>query len=344
MVSGTLSLDGIQRITGDLVCKNASQLTSISASQLATIEGTFDLEEIQILSNLQMPVLNGVNHITWIALPALQSLSFATGISQANTVYISNTGLTDLRGIELTAVGSMDVNNNQYLKTINVNSLTNVTNALSFSANGPNLDIEFPNLENAGNLTFRNVSTISMPSLSDVPGSMGFYSNYFQTFSAPNLTETGNTIAFADCASLSNLSFPSLTNIGGGLLLANNTELGSITGFNALEQINGDINFYGTFGQVAFPALTDVKGAATVYTSSTNTTVCDLFNRAKSGQAIKGKLTCETSSANTANNGTGTSSGSGSSKSSGAAVRNLSYDPTAPLTGFAAFIAAIFFI
>lgn len=269
-------------------------------------------------------------------------MNFGSGVTEANSVYISNTGLTDLAGIELEGCATMDVNNNQYLKTINVNNLANVTNALSFSANGLNLAIDFPNLENAGNLTFRNVSTISMPSLATVPGSIGFYSNYFESFSAPNLTSTGNTIAFADNANLNNLSFPSLTTIGGGLLIANNTNLGAINGFPELSTIDGDINFYGTFGTVAFPSLTDVKGAANVYTSSTNTTICDLFNKAHSAQAIKGNVKCETSSTNTANNGSSTSSGSSSSSSKGAA--SLNYDPSAPLTGLAAFVAAVLFI
>lgn len=294
------------------------------------------------MSSLQFTYIARVNRIRWIALPGLQSLNFGTGVTEANSVYISNTGLTDLAGIELEGCATMDVNNNQYLKTINVNNLANVTSALSFSANGLNLAIDFPNLENAGNLTFRNVSTISMPSLATVPGSIGFYSNYFESFSAPNLTSTGNTIAFADNANLNNLSFPSLTTIGGGLLIANNTNLGAINGFPELSTIDGDINFYGTFGAVAFPSLTDVKGAANVYTSSTNTTICDLFNKAHSAQAIKGNVKCETSSTNTANNGSSTSSGSSSSSSKGAA--SLNYDPSAPLTGLAAFVAAVLFI
>lgn len=340
--SGQISLSGVGEITGDLRCTNASQLTAISADRLSTIGGTFDLQELQIMSSLQFGSLSGVNRINWIALPALQSLNFAQGVSRANQVYISNTGLTDLRGIELTAVASMDINNNQYLRTINVNTLTNVTQALSFSANGMNLEIDFPNLESAANLTFRNVTSISMPSLALVPGSMGFYSNYFESFAAPNLTETGNTIAFVDSPALTELSFPMLQVIGGGLLLANNSELKEITGFNAVETIDGDINFYGTFDAVSFTSLTDVKGASNVYTSSQNTTICDLFNSAKQNQVIKGKVTCETSSDNTAANGT--SSGNGRSSTSNAAVHNVHYDPSAPLTGFAAFVAALLFI
>jgi len=341
--SGQISLNGVGSINGDLRCTNASQLTALSADQLATITGTFDLEEVQILSSLNFANLRGVRAIKWIALPALQTLNFRTGISQANTVYISNTGLTDLKGIELTQVGMMDVNNNQYLKTINVNALTNVTNSLSFSANGLNLAIQFPNLLGAANLTFRNVTTVSMPSLADVAGAMGFYSNDFQSFAAPNLTETGGTIAFVDSPQLSNLSFPSLTSVGGGIQLANNTKLMSVDGFNNLQSIAGDINFYGTFDEVSFNALTDVRGAANVYTSSQNTSICSTFQDAKNHQVIKGKLTCQTNSARPDTNGSSTtSSGGSSSSSSNAAVSNLiNYNPSAPFTGFAAFVAAV---
>lgn len=298
----------------------------------------FDLEVLQIMSSLNMPYLSAVNRIRWIALPALQSLNFARGVTQANSVYISNTGLTQLSGIELTAVGAMDINNNQFLKTINVNNLKNVTSQLAFSANGPNLEIAFPNLQSAANMTIRNVSSISMPSLSQVAGSMGFYSNYFTAFSAPNLTRTGNTIAFVDSPSLSSLEFPMLQTIGGGLLLANNSQLDGITGFNSLKTINGDINFFGTFDSVSFFSLSDVKGAASVYTSSTNSSICDLFSQAKKGQAIKGKLTCETNSKNTANNGSSSSSGSSSSN------KNSASDLSAPITGLFGLIAALLFV
>lgn len=341
--SGQINLDYITSITGDLTCTNATQLTSLGADQLRTIGGTFNLESLTILSNLAFPQLNGVNMINWVAVPALQALNFDNGVTQANNVYISNTGLTTLAGIELTQVGNMNINNNLDLKTINVNGLTNVTNALSFSANGRDLEIEFPNLQGAANLTFRDVSSISMPSLADVGGALGLYENSIESFAAPNMTEIGGTIAIVDSPNLSNISFPMLETIGGGLQIANNSELASISGFKALTRIQGDIDFYGTFDVVALGPLSRVEGAANVYTSSQNTSICDLFSRAKSAGVIRGNDNCHTNSATPETNGTSTSSGSGS-ESSKSAANPLVFDPTAPLTGFAAFVAALLFI
>ena len=249
--SGQISLNGVQQVTGDLTCNNATGLTELSSDQINSIGGTFTLQSLTIMATLQFNSLSAVNHINWIGLPAIQQLSFDQGVSKANTVYISDTTLTSLTGITLSACGSLDINNNPFLTDVNVNDLTNVTTSASFSANGYQtgqyLSISFPNLQQAGNLTFLNVSSVSMPSLNNVPGSMGFYSDYFSNFSAPNLTSIGNSLAFVDSAQLNSLNFPMLASIGGGFLIANNTALQAIDGFPVLSKIGGAIDFAGSF-------------------------------------------------------------------------------------------------
>jgi len=240
----------------------------------------------------------------------------------------------------------VDINNNPYLTTVNVNDLSNVTTSLSFSANGRDLAISFPNLQDAANLTFRNVSKIDMPSLANVAGSMGFYSDSFQVFSAPNLTQTGGTLAFVDSPELSNLSFPSLTQIGGGFLIANNTNVKAIAGFPKLKTIVGALDFAGTFSSVALPSLTDVRGGSNVQTKSTNTTICDLFDQAHDKGVIKGVNTCITGKANPVTNPSATGGGSSSSPSSTSKSGNagVTFGVSTPMTGLSALIAAILFV
>jgi hypothetical protein len=246
---GIIAINGVQQITGDFTCVNATLLTSITSDQINTIQGTWHLEDLTILSNLQFNSLTGVDTINWVGLPALQSLNMAQGIQRANDVYISNTQLNNINGIELSAVATLNINNNFYLTDVNVNDLKNVTQALSFSANGRDLAISFPNLQDAANLTFRNVSKIDMPSLANVAGSMGFYSDTFKTFTAPNLTQTGGTLAFVDSPSLTSFAFPALETIGGGFLVANNTNLKAINGLPKLTTIVGALDFAGTFNR-----------------------------------------------------------------------------------------------
>lgn len=347
--SGIIQINGVQQITGDLTCINATQLTAITSDQINTIQGTWNLQDLTILSTLQFDSLTGVNIINWVGLPALQSLNMGQGIQRANSVYISNTQLNNINGIELTAVGTLNINNNFYLTDVNVNDLKNVTSALSFSANGRDLAISFPNLQNAANLTFRNVSKIDMPSLANVAGSMGFYSDTFKTFTAPNLTQTGGTLAFVDSPSLTSFAFPALTTIGGGFLVANNTNLKAIDGLPKLATIVGALDFAGTFDSVTMNKLTDVRGGSNVQTTSTNQTICQIFNSAHDNGVIKGVNTCLTNKANPETNPTATSGGtastatssSGSSSSGNAAV---TFGPATPMTGLGALIAAIFFI
>ncbi|RMD44841.1 hypothetical protein DV735_g404, partial [Chaetothyriales sp. CBS 134920] len=339
--AGTITLNGVQAIQGDVTVNNATQLTAITSDQLNAISGTFTLTGLTILSTLQFDSLTAVNKINWIGLPALQSLNFAQGVSKANSIVISNTQLNTLTGIELSAVGSMNINNNPYLTTINVNNLKNVTNALSFSANGRNLEISFPNLQAASNLTFRNVSSISLPSLSTVQGDLGFFSDTFDSFAAPNLTATGGSLSFVDSPNLANLSFPELKTIGGGFLIANNSDLKAIVGFPKLATIVGALQFAGDFDAVSLPKLGDVRGGSSVQTTSTNSTICDLFDAAASNGVIKGVNSCSTSKADPTTSDT--SSSTASATSSGAANPTV-FDPAAKMTGVWAILAALLFI
>jgi len=343
--SGAIAIDGVQQITGDLTCLNAGLLTEISADQLGSIGGTFGLSNLTIMSTLAFSSLNTVNIIEWVGLPALQGLNFPQGISMANNVLISNTQLNTLSGIELQTVDNMDINNNPYLNTVNVNDITNITGSLSFAANSKDLAITFDNLGQANNLTFRNVSSVSMPSLSLVNGSLGFYSDTFQSFSAPNLTQTGGALAFVDSPNLSNISMPKLLGVGGGFLIANNTNLKSINGFPKLQVIVGALDFAGEFNNASLPALHDVRGGLNIQTTS-STFDCTPFNNDKSNSVVKGVYNCQIGKSNPNTNPTATGSSSGSSSSSTSTAKSSAskFDPTTPLTGLGALVAALLMI
>jgi hypothetical protein len=248
-VGGTLSLNGVGQITGDLACINATQLTSLSADRLSAIGGKFHLDELQILSTLAFDSLTEVLTIQWVALPALQSLAFTRGVTKVKNILVSNTGLTSLNGLELETVGLMDINNNRYLNTVDVKNMANVTEAISFAANSKTLEIKLPNLIYAANMTFRNVSDVQVPSLNYVNGSIGFYSNTFQSMALPNLTETGQALVFQDGVNLNNITAPNLKQVGAALNINNNPDLKIINGFPKLGVVVGAIDMSGDFDE-----------------------------------------------------------------------------------------------
>ena len=228
--------------------KNANLTNSISADSLAQIDDSFTLKDVQVLTGLNFPALASVDTVDWTGLPNLQGLSFTTGLSKVTNLGIQNTGLSSLSGISLNQVGLFLVANNIFLTDITM-PLKYVSNALSLSSNGRDVHASFPDMVWANNMTFRNCSSVNVPSLGSLNGSLGFISNYFPSISAPNLTTVGGSLAFVSNGPLTNISFPELIQVNGGLQVANNTHLSAIDGFQRLARVGGAIDFNGVFKQ-----------------------------------------------------------------------------------------------
>jgi hypothetical protein len=336
--SGTLTLSGIEKITGSLTGTNCTALTGIIAPSLVSISDSFTLNEVTLLTELSFAELTTVGEINWEALPALESLTFTTGVTDAGDVIITNTGLTSLDGISLETVGKFQITDNTNLKTININNLKNATDLVNFAGNWNKLEIEFPNLESASNMTFRNISSVSMPSLEKLKGQLGFWGTEFKTFSAPNLTTTAD-LTFNDNSALTNISMPVLKTVEGGFVVTRNDKLSDID-LPKLETVSGAIDFSGTFDTLSMGSLEEVDGGFNV--ESTNGTFeCSSFKKLKSDGVIRGTYKCDasTSDPTTANGKSGTSS-STSSSSTSATSSGAASSLAVPATGLAALFLA----
>ncbi|KAK5138317.1 hypothetical protein LTR08_003378 [Meristemomyces frigidus] len=341
----SIAINGVQSITGSLVATNVTQMTQLSADSLTTIGASFTLADLTILSTLNFPRLSDVETIDWEALPALQGLSFTTGVQTANALSIVNTQLNTLDGINLQTVDTMVISNNPYLEDVTM-QLGNVSTSMLIYANGRNVSAIFPNLEWAATLVFRNVSAVSIPSLASVNNSMGFYSNFFDTIAAPNLTSVGGSLSFVSNTDVTKISFPELTTVGGGLQVANNTALETIDGFPDVKTVSGALDFNGAFTSVMLPELADVKGAFNLQSTKNIDTACSHFEPLSGeNNVIKGTYTCSGEEASpsgvTTGSGSGSSSGSSSSASSTASSSaNAVYISGA--SGLMGVVAAIF--
>ncbi len=300
-------------------------MSDFSSSSLETIGGKFRLANLTALSSLSFSSLSEVGSIDWSTLTQLPSLNFGNpGITKAKSVIIADTFLQNIDGINVQSLSDMNINNNKRLTKFST-SIKSLSNVLNVQANGLNLDMEMPNLEWIANLTIANVTTFSAPSLKAVNGSMRFDSNYFESFIAPNLTEVQDgDVSFVSNPQLTNVSFPALEKIGGGLTIANNTALEEIDGFSSLERVGGAVAFRGSFTSVKLPEMDDVVGGFEVVSTEDIDSTCDTLSKLEGG-VIQGKYDC-TGKAADANSNTGnadgsTGSGSGSdSNDEGAAV------------------------
>ena len=245
----SLSIDTVEVITGNLTVTNAGNLSSLSFGSLKTIGG-FELDGLTELSQLSFPQLTQVSALSFTALPALQQMSFGgTGISKANSILITNTGLSSLQGINnLESVSTFNVNNNPSLQNISL-QVTSINGSLDIEANDgfvSGLTTTFPMLQTAQNMTFRNCSSVLLPSLANVSEDLGFYGNTMTSFAAPNLTTCGGLI-FVDNTDLTNISIPQLVSVNASFQIANNTMLKQINGFQKLSVIKGAFDFNGNF-------------------------------------------------------------------------------------------------
>lgn len=244
----TIDISGPKQIKGDVTLENNGVITSLMSSSLQSIGGNFLLNNVTVLSNLGFTSLTSVDQISWTSLPALGSLNFGNpGVTTASSVLISDTFLSSMDGIDLTSVDTMNINNNGRMSLI-TSQLGNVGNLFNLNANGLQLKVNLPNLIWASNLTFSNITQLSLPSLQTINGSLRMDSNFFTSFLAPNLTETQTgDVSFVSNAMLSNLSLPVLTKCGGAIIVANNTKLDEINSFPKLQTIGGAIAERGNF-------------------------------------------------------------------------------------------------
>jgi hypothetical protein len=318
LASGEISFDGPSTITGDLTVNNASALTSFTSSSIGQIGGTFTLNALTLLSNLEFDKLTTVKIIDFVSLPALSALQFPATVSSAESVTVSNTFLNTLNGINLNTVATLQIDNNLHLTSFST-QVGNITSSATINANGQGLTVTFPNLIWAANLTFRNIASVNIPSLAVINGSLGFYETDLETISAPNLTTVGDfatgqgSLAFVDNTALTNISMPLLQSVGGADQIANNTDLHAIA-FPALTDVGGAIDFTGNFTTPVLPAINNIKGGFNV--QSQQSIDCTKFKaEAGSGKAIQGVFNCFTTN-NVAGIGTSTASGSSASSTS----------------------------
>lgn len=329
--SGSILLSGPEEITGSLIAEDAGDLTTFGSDTITTIGKSFTLTNLTRLSLLSFTALTEVTEISWIALQALDTLDFTANVTKAEKVVIGNTFLSTLNGINLATVEVLDISNNNRLREFSA-QLGNVTETLVIGTNGRNLEVSFPELLWAANMTFRNVSSVSLPSLKTVNGSLGFYGNFFESVKAPKLTSVGQfstgqgSLAFVANSKLAEISMPVLKTVGGAHQIANNTVLDKID-FPALESVGGAVDFSGNFETPELPKLKNVRGGFNM--QSTLEIDCSGFQSLRNSEVIQGTYTCKTTADAKSNDGTttegGSSDGSGSPSSTSTPGAAVSY-------------------
>lgn len=319
-VAGVIALDGVQVIDGNVAVEENEGIQQISGDSLEEITGDFILRDSPALNGVNFPKLKSVGSLDFLGLAGLQNLGFDGEITKADRIRIENTELQSLDGINIETVETMFIANNKYINSIDM-QLGNVTDALTLSTNNPLVNVTFPNMLWAANLTFRNCSSVELPSLESVNRSFSLIGNIFQNFIAPNLTTVGGALVVSNNVELTNVSFPLLTEVKFNLEVANNTKLREIESFPKLQKIKGALDMNGNFSKIELPGLYEVAGTFNIQSTGEVQKTCDdVFAPLAKNDSIKGDFTCKGFLANPGGQGTDpTATGSGA-KPTGAAA------------------------
>lgn len=332
-ISGAVVIDGPKQIKGDFVVNNASGLISLTSTTINAIAGTFSLQNLELLSTLEMASLKSVGEINMIKLPQLSSLNFGTeGVTKMNSIQITDTFISDLSGLSVATVENFQIDNNKRMTKFD-SDLVNITGQLIINNNGKNFQITMDKLELAAEIQISNVKSFSAPALTQITKSIKFDKNpEFQTFSAPNVTEITNDVSFINNKKLTNVSMPLLKKIEGGFTIQNNTAMETIDGFPKLQSVSGGIILRGSFEKVELPDLNDVKGSVVVSSTTDISDFCDFFDKLQSNDAIQGDMTCTSNNKKANSGGDGGESTRGNSSSSSDDKEDAAGSTTASMT------------
>ncbi|CZR54537.1 uncharacterized protein PAC_04421 [Phialocephala subalpina] len=303
------------KILENLVVENSGSLTALGSDSLRRIDGNFTISNVTLLSTLSFPQLTAVDTISFIALPAVSQFTFTSGLSSVSNVIIENSFLSSLNGINLQNADSVQITNNNRLKTISL-PLETAKVGIWIEANGNAANVSLPDLTSAGSITLRNVSGISLPSLSFLSGGLLLQGTYISGFAVDKLSVISDALTMHDNDKLNDTSFQGLLSAG-TIDVANNTKLSSIS-FDKLSRVE-NVTISGNLTNIDMPELTSVNSTFSLQ-SIDPTFNCSAFDSDHSRSVIPGNYTCLGThvqiSTSISSPGSTTTPGSGSSSSS----------------------------
>lgn len=225
-VSGIISIDGPKSIYG-LVCEQGAGPTTIQSSSIQSA-GFITLFNLTMFSELIMEKLASVELIDWAHLPTFSEFRFASGATSLHKadIYIADTSLSTLHGIDPAMVSDMRVYNNSKLEVFN-SQLVSVSDSIIFQNNSNTLTLNFPNLTSAAMMEFSNLSSLSIPVLKNTSSSLTISGYANSTFSAP-LLESLEDFYLGDSPDLAKLDLPLLEDVSDSLWIYNNPNLQTI--------------------------------------------------------------------------------------------------------------------
>lgn len=226
----SIDLSNLKKTYDSFTIDNNSQLTTINLSSLSYIANTFSIYSCGI-QTLNIPTLTKLSFQTILSIgnnPNLNSISFPNLMVDSNNY--SQIGIhsnISLNTVELPLLKSsnyIQIDGNENLTSLNLNSLENIFNAIFITSNKLT-SLTLPNLVSCSNLNYGDLNTTSLnlPLLSNFQ-LINISNTSLNSFLLPMITNS-TSIFLTNNNLLSTISFPELTTIRDSLTISNNSVL-----------------------------------------------------------------------------------------------------------------------
>lgn len=281
----------IMNILGNLDIQRASSLVRIEADNIHRIGNKFTLRDLTSLNSISFASLRYVKIIDWKVLPILNVAYFGNAIKETESVTVSDTSLIEFPAFLFNNLEILDINNNRYLESIDCN-VEKITGRLHIAANSRDVRVSLPKLQSAKNVSIHEVLDLDLSNLEEIESSINFINNLFIDLSLPVLKSIGGTMSLLKNQNLGKVEFPNVTEIGGGLMIVNNTKIDRINFYPKLTIIGGAIELVGNIKETNLKNLKLVKGSAKIK-SSDNSFDCTKWTKSELSSVIRGgKIEC----------------------------------------------------
>ncbi|CAO3588977.1 unnamed protein product [Absidia cylindrospora] len=283
-----LALAGVEEISGNLVLSGNAGLRTFQAPHLARVKGELRVVNQTVLGKLQLPMLVETKSLMLSVLPALEHIDFPAHLSSVQDAHIEDTHAPSVEGFVPQHMHSFALISNNYMKQFDFSSVQDLSGTLHVASNGHALDFQAKQLVSVEAGDFRNVAQLTLPQLTRVTGDITFHENDFTQLQLDLVEQIKGTLTIANNDKLTSTSFQHLVKVGGAFSVGNNTQLTSIDGFPALNEVDGTVDIAGNFESYALPVLQDVRGGMRLQTTSEKLQCGELEKKLKADNVVKG--------------------------------------------------------
>lgn len=254
-----LRFDHLSKIEGSLIISNSENLMRVDAYSLRVITETFKMEKLQALGLIETPNLATVGKLDWQILPLLSQISLGS-LKDVQSIIVSDTSLVSVSKFAGTNLQHLAIQNNRFMENINFDT-EEVSSLLQITGNARNVVVKLGELRLAQNISISNVRDLNMTKLRKVAKSMSVVENSFTEVAFPSLTEIGGLLRLADNREAKEATFDAVLDIGGGVLIENNNQLHQISFLPKLRSIGGALELKGNIEETEWNSLKMVKGS-----------------------------------------------------------------------------------